>query len=68
MLLLEALNVFGRHLVVGVALALPGDVDDDSRADQPLNGNLVDRQMSFREVNRRIDVPPCSEVKKLLAA
>ncbi len=55
-LLLEALDVVGGHLVVGVTLALLRDVDDDRRTHQLLNGNLVDGQMSFREMNRRIDV------------
>ena len=56
MLLLEALEIGGRHLVVGIALALLDDVDDDGRTDQAVNRYLVHGRMSLREVDGCIQV------------
>ena len=68
--LLEALDVLGRHLVVGIALALLRDVDDDGRTDQAARAGILStvRCPSAKWTGASMCVPPCSEVKKLLAA
>ena len=68
-LLLETLKVRRRHLVVGITLALLGDVDDDRRTNKAIEGILSTVwRPSAKCTGASRCVPPCSEVKKLLAA
>src|SRR5688572_24241234 len=55
-LALEAREVLGRHLIVRVRLALRGHIDDEGAAKQTAQRNRVNRRMSLREMNRRVDV------------
>ena len=56
MLALEAREVFAGHLIVVVAIAGLGHVDDDRGAHEPIERNRVDGLTALREMYRRIDM------------
>src|SRR5688572_8348065 len=54
--LLEVAHVLHGETIVGVAIGLRRDVDDNGRRHQPLERNAVDRYSRAGEMNGRVNV------------